>query len=67
MSITALPGNTLIGEWTQHPACLSAQASEGLCTLNAALPYSAVGYNFVGWFDDQEINDLAVDNIRKNP
>jgi hypothetical protein len=31
------------------------------------LPFSAVGYNFEGSFPDQEINDLAVDNIRKTP
>jgi hypothetical protein len=67
MWITALPGNTVIGQWTQHPVCMSTQASEGLCTFNASLPYSAVGYNFEGSFPDQEINDLAVDNIRKNP
>jgi hypothetical protein len=67
MSINSLPGNTQIATWTLHPICQSTQASAGLCTLNQPVPFSVVGYNFEGSFPDQEINDLAVDNIRKNP
>ena len=67
MSVTSIPGNTVIGTWTLHPKCLSGQVSDGLCTLNASVPYSAVGFNYLGWFPDQEINDLAVDNLQKTP
>jgi len=54
------------GSWTLHPSCLNAQISDGACpagsTASTPLPFSAAGANFLGWFPDQEINNLAIDN-----
>ncbi len=40
--------------------------ADGACpagsTTSTPLPFSAVGANFLGWFPDQEINNLAIDN-----
>jgi len=65
MTITAVPGNHVVASWSLHPTCMGTQVSEGLCTTGAPVPFSAVGSNFLGWFPDQEINDLAVDNLSR--
>jgi hypothetical protein len=58
----------VVANWTLHPTCMNPQAApEGLCTAGAPLPFSAVGSNFLGWFPDQEINDLAIDNVLRKP
>jgi hypothetical protein len=31
------------------------------------LAFSAVGYNLLGWFPDQEIDNLAIDNFFRRP
>ena len=59
---TADNHHTVIGSWTLHPTCLGGQASEHLCALGHPVPFAAAGANFLGWFPDQEINDLAVDD-----
>jgi hypothetical protein len=63
MTITTVEGNHLVASWALHPTCMGTQVTEGLCTTGAPLPFSAVGANFLGWFPDQEINDLAIDNV----
>jgi hypothetical protein len=63
MKITTEVGNNLVGSWTLHPTCMVPQVTEGLCSSGAPVPFSAVGANYLGWFPDQEINDLAVDNV----
>ena len=55
----------VVAAWALHPACMGTQATEGLCTAGQPLPFSAVGYNFLGWFPDQEINNLAIDNVQR--
>ena len=57
----------IVANWTLHPTCMGTQVSEGLCTSGKPLPFSAVGYNYLGWFPDQEINDLAIDNVYRKP
>jgi hypothetical protein len=57
----------LVASWSLHPTCMGTQVSEGLCTAGQQLPFSAVGYNFLGWFPDQEINNLAIDNFFRRP
>lgn len=57
----------VVASWTLHPTCMGTQASEGLCTAGQPLPFSAVGFNFLGWFPDQEINNLAIDNFYRVP
>jgi hypothetical protein len=49
--------------WTMHPTCMGTQVTNHLCTNAALLPFSAVGANAYGWFDDQEIDSLAIDNL----
>jgi hypothetical protein len=66
MTITTTGYNHLVASWTLHPTCLSTQAGEGLCSLGSPVPFSAVGAGFLGWFPDQEINDLTIDNISRN-
>lgn len=56
-----------VATWTMHPTCLSTQDNSGLCTSGDSLPFSAVGYNRYGWFPDQEIGDLAIDNTLLAP
>lgn len=51
-----------VASWIQHPTCMGTQATSGLCTSGAPLPFSAVGYNRYGWLPDQEIGDLAIDD-----
>jgi hypothetical protein len=63
MTITTADGNHLVASWALHPTCMGTQVTEGLCANGAPLPFSAVGANFLGWFPDQEINDLAIDNV----
>jgi hypothetical protein len=63
MTITTVEGNHLVASWALHPTCMGTQVSEGLCLSGAPLPFSAVGSNWLGWFPDQEINDLAIDNV----
>jgi hypothetical protein len=63
MTITTVEGNHLVASWALHPTCMGNQVTEGLCTTGAPLPFSAVGANFLGWFPDQEINDLAIDDV----
>jgi len=57
----------VIAGWTLHPTCMGSQVTENLCTSGGPLPFSAVGGNFLGWFPDQEINDLAITNIVRTP
>lgn len=63
MTITTVQGNHLVASWALHPTCMGTQVSEGLCASGAPLPFSAAGSNYLGWFSDQEINDLAIDNV----
>ena len=60
-------GYNIEAAWTVHPTCMGEQVTENLCTLGSPVPFHAVGSNFLGWFPDQEINDLAVDNIARTP
>ncbi len=66
LAVSPTPSTHPIGTWTIHPSCLSPQIANGACpagsTTNTPLPFSAVGSNFLGWFPDQEINNLAIDN-----
>jgi hypothetical protein len=66
MTITPVGSTHTVGNWTIHPSCLSPQNADGACPsgsmTNTPLPFSAVGANFLGWFPDQEINNLAIDN-----
>jgi hypothetical protein len=57
----------VVASWALHPTCMGTQATNGLCTNGAPLPFSAVGSNFLGWFPDQEINNLAADNVLRKP
>jgi hypothetical protein len=59
--------NNVVASWVLHPACMGTQVSEGFCIAGAPLPFSAVGANFLGWFPDQEINNLAIDNVLRKP
>jgi hypothetical protein len=51
----------VVASWTIHPACTAPQ-SVGLCTEGHPLPISAVGGNLYGWFPNQEIDELAIDD-----
>jgi len=66
MTITPARSSRVVGSWTIHPACLAPQIADGACpagsTAATPLPFSAAGANFLGWFPDQEINNLAIDN-----
>jgi hypothetical protein len=66
LAISPAGTNHPVGAWTIHPSCLAAQITDGACavgsTASTPLPFSAVGANFLGWFPDQEINNLAIDN-----
>jgi hypothetical protein len=66
MSVSPAGTNHLAGSWTIHPSCLAPQLADGACpaesTASTPLPFSALGSNFLGWFPDQEINNLAIDN-----
>lgn len=55
----------VVASWVIHPTCMGTQVSEGLCTVGQPLPFAAVGANFLGWFTDQEINNLAIDNLQR--
>jgi len=67
MTVSPAQSNHPAGAWTIHPLCLSPQLAYGACpagsTTSAPLPFSAVGSNFLGWFPDQEIDNLAIDNV----
>jgi hypothetical protein len=65
MTIATVPDNHIVASWSLHPTCMGTQVSEGFCSTGAPLPFSAVGANFLGWFPDQEINDLPVDNLSR--
>jgi len=67
MTITTAQGNHPLASWTLHPTCMGTQVTEGLCSSGEPLPFSAVGASFLGWFPDQEINDLAIDQIIRHP
>jgi hypothetical protein len=66
MSVAPARSNHAVGTWALHPSCLSPQIANGACpaesTSSTPLPFSAVGSNFLGWFPDQEINNLPIDN-----
>jgi hypothetical protein len=66
LTISPSGSNHPVGSWTIHPSCLNPQLVDGACPAGSsaatALPFSAVGSNFLGWFPDQEINNLAIDN-----
>lgn len=67
MYITQAQSSHVVASWTLHPLCMGTQLTDGACpagaTVTTPLPFSAAGANFLGWFPDQEINDLAIDNI----
>ena len=66
MTITSVAGSRVVGSWSLHPTCLNPQLVDGACPAGSStttpLPFSAAGANFLGWFPDQEINNLAIDN-----
>jgi hypothetical protein len=70
MTVAPAQTNHAVGTWTIHPSCLAAQIADGACPTDATattpLPFSAVGANFLGWFPDQEINNLAIDNAQRS-
>lgn len=61
LSIVNRNNGATVASWTLHPTCTLPQ-SLGLCTNGDSLPVSAVGGNAYGWFPNQEINGLAIDN-----
>ncbi len=61
MTITNKQTSAVVASWTLHPVCDMPQ-SLGLCTEGQPLPISAVGGNAYGWFANQEINQLALDD-----
>jgi hypothetical protein len=63
MTITPVKRKVPVASWSLHPTCMGTQVTEGLCTAGAPLPFAAVGANFLGWFPDQEIDNLAVDDV----
>jgi len=65
-TITTAHGNRPVASWVDRPTCMGSQVTEGLCSTGAALPFSAAGANFLGWFPDQEIDNLAIDNLSLN-
>jgi len=66
MTVSPAQTNHAVGAWTLRPTCLGPQIADGACPAESStgtpLPFSAVGSNFLGWFPDQEINNLAIDN-----
>jgi len=67
VQMTITHNGTTVAAWILHPKCMGTQVSGNLCTAGSPVPFHAVGANFLGWFPDQEINDLAVDNITRSP
>jgi hypothetical protein len=69
MTISPAGSKSPVGSWTIHPSCLSPQIADGACSAGSTtatpLPFSAAGSNFLGWFPDQEINNLAIDNATR--
>jgi hypothetical protein len=69
MTVAPAQTNHVVGTWTLHPSCLAPQIADGACPTDSSastpLPFSAVGANFLGWFPDQEINNLAIDNAQR--
>jgi hypothetical protein len=61
LSIVNRNNGATVASWTLHPTCALPQ-SLGLCTQGDRLPVTAVGGNAYGWFPNQEINGLAIDN-----
>ncbi len=61
MTIINKQTGALAATWTLHPTCQAPQ-SLGLCTEGQPLPVTAVGGNAYGWFANQEIDQLAIDN-----
>lgn len=57
----------VVASWALHPTCMGTQVTEGFCTAGAPVPFSAVGSNILGWFPNQEINNLAADNVLRKP
>jgi len=66
MTVSPAHTNRPVGSFTIHPSCLAAQIADGACpggsSASTPLPFAAAGANFLGWFPDQEINNLAIDN-----
>ena len=58
-------GKHVVASWKTQPLCPG--PADNSCTSGQPIPFSAVGANFLGWFPDQEINDLAVDNVQRKP
>jgi len=69
MTVSPAQSNHPAGAWTIHPSCLGPQVADGACPAGSItstpLPFSAVGSNFLGWFPDQEINNLPIDNVSR--
>lgn len=61
MTITNKQTGAVAASWTLHPNCEMPQ-SLGLCSEGQPLPVSAVGGNAYGWFANQEIDQLALDD-----
>jgi hypothetical protein len=59
--------SVVVASYVRHPKCQGTQVSTGLCTAGAPVPFAAVGFNFLGWFDDEEISGLAIDNTLLRP
>ena len=70
MTVSPARSNHPVGSFTLHPTCLNAQLTDGACpsgsTTSTPLPFSGAGANFLGWFPDQEINNLAIDNATRS-
>jgi hypothetical protein len=61
LSVIERDSGITVAGWTLHPTCMLPQ-SLGLCTAGDPLPVTAVGGNAYGWFANQEINQLAIDD-----
>jgi hypothetical protein len=61
MTITNKQTGAVAASWALHPNCEMPQ-SLGLCSEGQPLPVTAVGGNAYGWFANQEIDQLALDD-----
>jgi hypothetical protein len=61
MSVVDLKSGATVARWVLHPTCAVPQ-SAGLCSEGDPLPISAAGGNAYGWFSNQEIDELPIDD-----
>ena len=66
MSVINRRTGVTVADWSLHPSCAPPQ-SAGLCSEDQPLPIAAVGGNAFGWFPNQEIDMLPVDNTMLRP